>query len=56
MDDALESALHLWLLNRGLVITPFHNMLLVAPQTRAGDRARMVDAIEAFTASTIAFQ
>jgi glutamate-1-semialdehyde 2,1-aminomutase len=56
MDAHIESVLHLWLLNRGLVITPFHNMLLVAPQTQASDRARLVEAIEAFVSSTIAFQ
>lgn len=27
----LEEALHLWLLNRGLLVTPFHNMMLTAP-------------------------
>jgi glutamate-1-semialdehyde 2,1-aminomutase len=27
----LEQALHLWLLNRGFLLTPFHNMMLTAP-------------------------
>lgn len=31
MRPALEHALHLWLLNRGLLVTPFHNMMLTAP-------------------------
>lgn len=31
MRPELEQALHLWLLNRGLLVTPFHNMLLTAP-------------------------
>ena len=26
MDDEVERALHVWLLNRGIVITPFHNI------------------------------
>lgn len=30
-QPALEGALHLALLNRGFLLTPFHNMLLVAP-------------------------
>jgi glutamate-1-semialdehyde 2,1-aminomutase len=30
-SNALESALHLSLLNRGFLVTPFHNMILVAP-------------------------
>jgi glutamate-1-semialdehyde 2,1-aminomutase len=33
LDPTLEHALHLFLLNRGVVITPFHNMTLCAPQT-----------------------
>ena len=49
MDESLEGALHLWLLNRGIVITPFHNMLLVAPQTRAADIAPLARAVAAFT-------
>jgi glutamate-1-semialdehyde 2,1-aminomutase len=32
-DPALESALHLYLLNRGFVLTPFHNMMLISPVT-----------------------
>lgn len=31
--DALEQALHLALLNRGVLIAPFHNMMLVCPAT-----------------------
>jgi glutamate-1-semialdehyde 2,1-aminomutase len=33
IDHGLESALHLYLLNRGFVLTPFHNMMLVSPAT-----------------------
>ena len=32
-DPALESAIHLFLLNRGFLLTPFHNMMLVSPAT-----------------------
>jgi len=37
MRPDLEHALHLWLLNRGSLLTPFHNMMLTAPmlETRA---------------------
>ena len=34
-DGALENAIHLGLVNRGSLITPFHNMMLVCPQTSA---------------------
>ncbi|TCO83121.1 glutamate-1-semialdehyde 2,1-aminomutase [Plasticicumulans lactativorans] len=39
---ALEHALHLYLLNRGVLITPFHNMTLVCPDTRSEDVERLV--------------
>jgi glutamate-1-semialdehyde 2,1-aminomutase len=32
-DAEIETALRLALINRGLIVTPFHNMLLVAPPT-----------------------
>lgn len=31
VDDALESFMHLWALNRGVLLTPFHNMALMTP-------------------------
>ena len=40
IDPALEQLLHLYLLNRGVVITPFHNMMLVCPATTADDVSR----------------
>ncbi len=36
-DDELERVMHLYLLNRGILITPFHNMMLVCPATTAED-------------------
>jgi glutamate-1-semialdehyde 2,1-aminomutase len=36
-DTQLEDALHLFLLNRGVMITPFHNMALMSPATSAAD-------------------
>jgi glutamate-1-semialdehyde 2,1-aminomutase len=37
MDPALERFLHLWAMNRGLLMTPFHNMALMSPDTTAED-------------------
>lgn len=31
MDEELEIFLHLWCLNRGVLMTPFHNMALISP-------------------------
>jgi glutamate-1-semialdehyde 2,1-aminomutase len=36
-DDALDPFIHLYLLNRGILITPFHNMALMSPSTAAAD-------------------
>ncbi|MCB0960965.1 MAG: aminotransferase class III-fold pyridoxal phosphate-dependent enzyme [Acidimicrobiales bacterium] len=36
-DDDLEEYLHLAMANRGILLTPFHNMALMAPSTEAGD-------------------
>jgi glutamate-1-semialdehyde 2,1-aminomutase len=33
IDHEIEDALHLYLLNRGFLLTPFHNMMLVSPVT-----------------------
>jgi glutamate-1-semialdehyde 2,1-aminomutase len=35
IDHDLEAALHLYLLNRGFLLTPFHNMMLASPVTTA---------------------
>jgi glutamate-1-semialdehyde 2,1-aminomutase len=56
MDGELEQAIHLYLLNRGLLITPFHNMLLVCPATTADDVARLLSAFSSFLADTIQIQ
>jgi len=36
-DPALDEYLHLYLANRGVLITPFHNMALMCPATTAED-------------------
>lgn len=46
LDGELEQIIHLYLLNRGLLITPFHNMLLVCPATAGGDVARLLTAFD----------
>jgi len=39
-DPELEDYLHVYLANRGLLLTPFHNMALMSPATTAADVAR----------------
>ena len=36
-DDELEEYLHLFMSNRGVLMTPFHNMALMCPATTAAD-------------------
>ena len=36
-DDDLKAYMHLYTLNRGVLITPFHNMALMSPDTTDGD-------------------
>jgi len=48
---ALEQALHLALLNRGCLIAPFHNMMLVSPATTATQVANLVAAFESAVVS-----
>jgi glutamate-1-semialdehyde 2,1-aminomutase len=40
----VESAVHLGLLNRGCLIAPFHNMMLVSPMTRKRQIKRLIAA------------
>ncbi|MDN0084634.1 aspartate aminotransferase family protein [Crenobacter sp. SG2305] len=51
LDSELEHFMHLFLLNRGLLITPFHNMILVCPDTTAADVDRLVMAFADFVAA-----
>ncbi len=45
LDAELEHLIHLGLLNRGVLITPFHNMMLVCPQTTTEDVQRLLAAL-----------
>ncbi len=45
--DALQRALHLYLINRGILITPFHNMTLCCPDTQHADVQRLLDTLDA---------
>jgi glutamate-1-semialdehyde 2,1-aminomutase len=37
MDFALERFMHLYAMNRGILLTPFHNMALMSPATTSDD-------------------
>lgn len=44
MHPALEAAIHLFLANRGILLAPFHNMMLVSPVTSDDQIDRLVGA------------
>lgn len=43
---ALEAAIHVALVNRGVLIAPFHNMMLISPATKSVQVERLVAAFE----------
>lgn len=48
-QPALEAALHIGLLNRGSLIAPFHNMMLVSPATKKRQIDRLIAAFDDVT-------
>ncbi len=46
MQGPLEHALHLYLINRGVLIAPFHNMTLVSPYTRPEQVERLAQVLD----------
>ena len=53
-DVELEDYLHVYLANRGVLMTPFHNMALVCPATTDEDTARHHAAIDACLSELLA--
>ena len=45
----LEQAVHIGLVNRGVLIAPFHNMMLVSPATTQRDVEHLVSAMTQIT-------
>ncbi|MFD4548774.1 transaminase [Streptomyces sp. NPDC058466] len=52
-DAELEDFLHLYLANRGILLTPFHNMALMCPATTAEDVDRHTDVFAAALAELV---
>jgi glutamate-1-semialdehyde 2,1-aminomutase len=46
-DQELDAFIHLFLINRAVVITPFHNMALTCPATTPEDVDRLLDVMNA---------
>lgn len=43
MNHGLEAVIHLYLVNRGILLAPFHNMMLLSPVTNEHQVDRLVD-------------
>jgi glutamate-1-semialdehyde 2,1-aminomutase len=54
LDPELEHLIHLGLLNRGVMITPFHNMMLVCPATTVDDVAQLLGALDEVLTAIVA--
>jgi glutamate-1-semialdehyde 2,1-aminomutase len=52
-DGELEDYLHLYLANRGILLTPFHNMALMCPTTSLDDVAQHHEIFEAGVAELV---
>src|SRR3954447_3241273 len=50
-DHLLDRLIHLWALNRGILLTPFHNMALMSPATTAADVDRHTEVFAEATAA-----
>ncbi|HEY8703894.1 MAG TPA: aspartate aminotransferase family protein [Gaiellaceae bacterium] len=53
-DHSLDRLIHLWALNRGILLTPFHNMALMSPATTEVDVDRHTDVFAGATAAIAA--
>jgi glutamate-1-semialdehyde 2,1-aminomutase len=54
IDHALDRLVHLYALNRGVLLTPFHNMALMCPDTTAADVDRHSEVFAAVVAELAA--
>jgi glutamate-1-semialdehyde 2,1-aminomutase len=52
-DAEIEGALRLYLIERGVIVTPFHNMMLIAPTTTMADVEKLVAAFDAALAELV---
>jgi glutamate-1-semialdehyde 2,1-aminomutase len=53
-DPLLDRLAHLWALNRGILLTPFHNMALMCPATSEADVDRHTESFDALAAALTA--
>jgi glutamate-1-semialdehyde 2,1-aminomutase len=52
-DHLLDRLIHLYALNRGVLLTPFHNMALMSPATSEADVDRHTEVLAAAAAELV---
>ncbi len=53
VDHELDAFMHLWCMNRGVLLAPFHNMALMAPATTAEDIDQHTEAFASAVAALL---
>jgi glutamate-1-semialdehyde 2,1-aminomutase len=53
VDHELDAFMHLWCMNRGVLLAPFHNMALMAPATTADDVDRHTEVFASAVAALL---
>jgi len=53
MDHDLDALMHLWAINRGVLLTPFHNMALFSPFHTDADVDRHTEVFESALAALL---
>jgi glutamate-1-semialdehyde 2,1-aminomutase len=53
VDHELDAFMHLWCMNRGVLLAPFHNMALMAPATTAADVDRHTETFASAVAALL---
>lgn len=53
VDHQLDAFMHLWCMNRGVLLAPFHNMALMAPSTTAADVDRHTEVFASAVAALL---
>ncbi|HRX35605.1 MAG TPA: aspartate aminotransferase family protein [Aestuariivirga sp.] len=46
IHQPIDEAVHRYLLNRGVIVTPFHNMMLICPSTREAHVGQLIDGLD----------
>lgn len=54
-DDDLQQALHLYLINQGILITPFHNMTLCSPATTKAHVDKLLSTLDQGLSALLAY-